>query len=93
MRVGNGVTAPVVIKRVEPNYEACREQRVWGLPILEAIIDEQGKPRNIRVLKPIHPCLEKITVAALEQWRFTPGMYEGKPVPVVFNITVHIHWR
>jgi outer membrane biosynthesis protein TonB len=94
MRVGNGVTAPVVLKRVDPDYRACKEeQRLWGLPILEAVVDERGRPANIRVLKPIHPCLEKVIVAAVKQWEFEPGTFEGKPVPVIFNLTVHIRWE
>lgn len=93
MRVGNGVTAPITMKRVEPDYAACKPEELQGLPILEAVIDEQGKPTRIRLLKPLHPCFERIMVAALEQWEFKPGTFEGKPVPVIFNLTVNIHWR
>lgn len=92
MQVGNGVTAPVPVKRVEPKFEACRGQKLWGFPILELHIDEHGKPAQIRALKPMHPCLEKVVVAALEQWEFRPATYQGKPVPVIFHVTMNIRW-
>jgi len=86
--------APVVISRVEPTYESCaNEKNVWGFPILEAIIDERGQVRNLRLLKPVHPCLEKAILPAIRQWRFKPGTLNGKPVPVIFNLTVNIHYR
>ena len=40
----------------------------------------------------MHPCLEKVVVAALEQWEFRPATYQGKPVPVIFHVTMNIRW-
>jgi protein TonB len=88
------VKAPVAISRVEPTYEACaNEKSVWGFPILEAVIDEEGRVQNLRLLKPVHPCLEQSILPAIRQWRFKPGTLNGKPVPVIYNLTVHIHYR
>lgn len=90
---GGEVTVPVAIKRVEPNFTACEGKRLWGFPILEAVIDETGHVKSLKFLKPVHPCLEAAILPALRQWRFKPGTYKGKPVPVQYNLTVNIHYR
>jgi hypothetical protein len=33
------------------------------------------------------------TIAAIKQWRFRPGTLHGKPVLVLFNLTVNPHVR
>jgi len=91
--VGGEVTAPVVISRVEPLYAGCEGKQVWGFPILEGVIDETGRVRDLRLLKKVHPCLEAAILTAVRQWRFKPGTFQGKPVPVIYNMTVHIHYR
>lgn len=93
MQVGNGVTAPIVIKRVDPDYKLCAGVKVLGSPALEAVIDERGIVCNPRLLKPVHPCLEKAIFDAIGQWRFRPGTFKGKPVAVRYNFTVRIHYR
>jgi TonB family protein len=92
LRVGGEVVAPVVLHRVEPDFSPCEGQRAWGFPILEAVIDETGTIRDVRMLKPVHPCLEKAVLESVRQWRFQPGTVGGKPVPVIFNMTVYIKW-
>src|SRR5688572_22647487 len=60
LRVGGEVKAPVVTKRVKPNVERCtaKKIRVSGVPLLEAVIDENGVPRDIRILESSHPCVD-----------------------------------
>lgn len=93
MRVGGDVSAPIAIKRIEPNYKACEGQKIWGFPILEAVIDEKGLPTRVRMLSKVHPCLEKIVTDAVRQWRFKPATCKGKPVAVMYNVTVFIRWQ
>jgi TonB family protein len=95
LRVGGEVKAPVVMKRVEPNVERCTTTkiRVSGVPLLEAVIDENGVPRDIRILESSHPCVDQVVIEAVEQWRFRPATLRGKAVPVVFNMTVHVHYE
>lgn len=84
---------PVVTHRVEPDFSGCAGEKMWGYPIVEATIDENGEVKDVRLLKPVHPCLEKAVLSAVRGWRFKPGTLNGKPVPVVFNMTVMIHYR
>ena len=92
LRVGGDVVAPVVIKRVEPDYAPCEGLVLSGIPILEATIDERGAIHDVHLLKPVHSCIDDALVASVKQWRFRPGTLDGQPVPVIFNLSVHIHY-
>jgi TonB family protein len=89
LRVGGDVKAPVLVKRVEATStpEAILN-RISGIVIIEALIDETGHVSDARVLKPLPFGLDAAAVAAVKQWEFKPGTLNGKPVPVLFNLTV-----
>jgi TonB family protein len=91
-RVGNGVTPPTVLSRVEPQYsDAARAARLQGTVVLEAFIDENGVPIVIRVVRSLDPELDQNAITAIEQWRFRPGTRNGTPVKVVLNIEVNFN--
>lgn len=91
-RPGGNVTAPELLKMVDPVYpEAARKARIQGDVVLEAIVDIDGKPVQMRVLQiPAKGYgFEESAIEAVKQWRFRPGMRNGKPVPVIFSVIVH----
>lgn len=90
MRLGENpaVQPPKVISRVEPVYsEEAKAARVAGVTILEAVIDEEGNVGDVRVLKPLPFGLDKAAADAARQWKFQPATLDGKPIPVLFNLT------
>jgi 2,3-bisphosphoglycerate-dependent phosphoglycerate mutase len=88
-RIGGDVKAPVVISRVEPVYPAeARAHGVSGLVILEAVIDRDGKARDVKILKPLPFGVDQAAVDAVKQWKFSPGTRNGEPVDVLINLTV-----
>jgi TonB family protein len=88
-RVGGSVEAPVLVTRTEPRYtEVARKARISGIVILECVIDENGSVRDVRVLKPLPFGLDRAAADAVKQWTFRPGMLNGQPVEVVYNLTV-----
>lgn len=90
LRVGGDVKAPVLISRVEPVYsEVARKAGISGIVICEVVIDRTGVPGAIRVLKPLPFGLDQAAVDAVKHWRFEPGTLNGKPVDVIFNVTVN----
>jgi TonB family protein len=89
-RVGRDVKAPMVVHRVEPVYsEDARKARISGIVIAEAMIDETGVVRDVRILKGLPSGLSEASADALRQWTFKPGTLNGQPVPVLFNLTVN----
>jgi TonB family protein len=89
-RVGGGVTAPVPLYKVEPEYsEEARKAKFQGTVILSIIIDEAGLPRNFRVVRPLGLGLDEKAIEAVQKWRFRPGYKDGKPVAVMANVEVN----
>jgi protein TonB len=82
------IKEPQRIAYIAPLYpEVARTARVQGMVILEAVIGPDGIVRDVRVLRS-HPLLDEAAMAAVRQWRYTPTLLNGLPVPVVMTVTV-----
>jgi protein TonB len=93
VRVGGDVRPPRKVTDVAPVYPPlARAAGVQGLVILEAVIGEDGGVRDVRVLRSA-PLLDEAAMEAVRQWRFTPTLLNGEPVPVVMTITVAFKLR
>src|SRR5215831_6720042 len=91
-RVGNGVTAPTIISKVDPEYtEPARAAKVQGTVVLEAIISEDGIPHVMKVVQSAGYGLDESATKALEKWQFHPALKEGKPVKVLLNVDVNFN--
>jgi protein TonB len=89
MRVGGEVKEPIEISRVKPQYpEAARKARMQGVVILEAIITKDGSVSDVRILRGINPLLDNAAMRAVQQWRYKPATFNGRPVPVYLTVTV-----
>jgi protein TonB len=89
VRLHMGMQPPRKIADVAPLYPAiARAARVSGIVILEAVIDARGRVESVRVLRSI-PTLDQAAVDAVRQWRFTPTLLNGEPVPIVMTVTVN----
>lgn len=87
-RPGGDIRAPQKTKHVAPIYPAiARDNKVQGVVILEAVIGENGRVRNVRVLRSL-PMLDQAAIDAVRQWQFTPTLLNGQPVPIVMTVTV-----
>ena len=89
-RVGNGVTAPQLIYKVEPQYtEEARAAKYQGTVLLFVEVQADGTAANIRVVRSLGLGLDEKAIEALRQWRFKPGTKDGVPVPVAATIEVN----
>jgi len=88
-RPGNGVTNPVAIFKPEPQYsEEARKAKWQGSVLISLVVDEEGKPVQIKVVRPLGLGLDEKAVEAVQQWKFKPGTLAGKPVKVQAQIEV-----
>ena len=88
-RAGGGVSSPVVLLRVEPEYsEEARRAKWQGVVELQIVVDERGVPQQMRVMRSLGLGLDEKATEAVAKWRFKPGMKNGKPVPVIAVIQV-----
>jgi TonB family protein len=91
LRVGGDVKAPTKEKSVPPVYpELARKARIQGVVIIEAVIDREGNVVRAKVLRSpgAHFGFDQAAIDAVKQWKFKPGTQNGKPVDVIFTLTV-----
>jgi TonB family protein len=89
-RVGNGVSAPVVLYKIDPSYsDEARALKVWGSVVLRLIVDTNGQPRDIQILRSLAFGLDEKAAEAINSWKFRPGYRDGKPVAVMATIEVN----
>jgi len=96
-RVGGGVTAPMLIAKVEPQYsDEARQAKYQGAVLLFVEVDPNGNPTNIQVRRSLGLGLDEKAVEAVRQWKFKPGTKDGVPVTVAASIEVNFrllsHW-
>lgn len=88
VRVGGNIKQPMKVKDQRPAYPAeAQEARVQGVVIVEATIDCEGAVSDARVLRG-QPMLNDAALEAVRQWRYTPTLLNGQPVPVIMTLTV-----
>jgi protein TonB len=93
VRPGGHVRPPTKVHDVAPLYPSIAlAARVQGPVLLEAIIDTEGRVQSVRVLRS-PPMLDAAAVDAVRQWRYTPTLLNGTPVPVIMTVTVMFQLR
>lgn len=91
--VGDGVTQPNLIHKVEPEYsEQARSAMVQGTVVFEIVVDTNGKAKDIVVLSPLGFGLDERAQEAIEKWIFKPAEKKGKPVPVRARVEVNFRF-
>jgi protein TonB len=89
VRVGGKIKAPTKVSNVPPVYpDIAKQARVQGVVVLEATISPSGEVTNVRVVNGI-PLLNEAAMNAVRQWRYTPTLLNGVPVPVIMTVTVN----
>jgi TonB family protein len=84
-----GLTEPVIAQRTQPVYpKTAKEEGVQGIVLLQAALDTQGTPQDIRVLQSPDPRLSEAALEAARQWRWEPARTrDGTPIAVTFVLT------
>lgn len=82
------MTAPVLVRRVVPEYpEIAVRTRTQGTVELAAVIDQAGNVIDVEVVRSIR-LLDDAAIEAVRQWRYTPATLGGQPVTVRFRVRV-----
>jgi protein TonB len=90
MRPGGGVSAPHVIFSVDPEFsDEARRAKYQGICLVSLIVDAQGNPQHVRVVRPLGMGLDEKAVEAVRQYKFKPAYYQGHPVAVELNVEVN----
>jgi protein TonB len=89
-KIGGGVSSPVVIFQVDPEFsEEARKAKFMGVVLVNLIVDQHGMPQNVHVLRGVGMGLDGKAVDAVKLYKFRPAMEAGKPVAVELNVEVN----
>ena len=89
-RVGGGVSAPRLTRKVEPEYsEEARKAKYQGTVVLAVEVWPDGRAHNIRVIRSLGLGLDEKAIEAVQQWQFVPGKKDSKAVKVQASIEVN----
>ena len=85
------VSSPKLVSSARPLYPATAKQSsIQGTVTVSANVDETGKVSSARALNgPL--LLREAAVEAVRQWKYSPGLTDGKPTPS--QVTVGVEFR
>lgn len=93
-RPGSGVEPPRLLREVKATYtDEARRANVEGEVELEIVVRRDGSVGDVKVLRGLRNGLSEQAIAAVRQWRFTPGRMKGTPVDVVVEVGVEFKLR
>lgn len=90
--VGHGIKPPKLLEHHEPEFsDPARAVKYQGTMTLALMVDKQGIPRHMHILKPLGCGLDLKAIEAVSTWRFRPADKDGEPVNV--EIAVEVNFR
>jgi TonB family protein len=94
IRISTGVTAPKLIRAV--NISTHGDVEWAAIPmhqtaVVELIVDENGKPSNMKIIHSLGQAMDKNVLEAVSQYRFTPGTVSHQPIPSPVNLEIEVH--
>src|SRR5262245_43614572 len=92
LRMGAGMIAPTVQRRVDPQYtDEARLAGYNGTVVLQAVIKKDGTVDIIRVVRGLSFGLTDNAIQALKQWQFKPGTKDGQEVDISLNVEINFN--
>ena len=88
-----GGHSPVLMYQVDPEFtEAARKKRISGNVTISFVVDRNGKPKDLHVLKGVGLGLDEKAVEAVRQYRFKPAT-DADGQPVAMPLTVNVNFQ
>jgi protein TonB len=89
VKVSQGVSEGLVLKKVQPRYPAqALQMHTEGSVQLQATIGKDGSISNLKVLNG-EAILARAALEAVKQWKYKPYYLNGDPVEIQTQITIN----
>jgi TonB family protein len=76
-------TKPQLVKFVKPEYtEFAREAGYSGVVYVDVLVGTDGRVKQVRLQRGVHPLLDRAALEAAQKAKFTPGKQRDIPVEV-----------
>lgn len=90
LREGNGISLPKPISSPNPEYpEDARKAMYQGTVVPGMIVEADGLPYDIKVLRSLGYGLDEKAIEAVKKWRFDPAIKDKTPVAVYISVQVN----
>jgi TonB family protein len=91
-RVSTGVIAPKLIYTVDVQADESTAKFLTNdcKVVVGMIVDKTGKPEDLKIVRSAAPGVDASVLAAVSQYRFTPGMVSNQPIATPLNLEVVI---
>ncbi len=91
--IGGGVSAPELIHKVDAEFsDEARRAKYQGVCLVSLVVDAQGNPQQVRVVRSLGMGLDEKAIEAVKQFKFKPAMKDGKQA-VAVPITIEVNFR
>ena len=91
LRVSTGVIAPKLVYTISVESDTDFVPRGFitdRRTVVEMVVDATGKPSNLKILQSLGPVMDHNVLAAVSQYRFSPGTLDGQATSVPVNLEV-----
>jgi TonB family protein len=90
--ISTGVIAPKLIYKIDVATDSNTMSRMTNdyTVVVGMIVDKTGKPSNLKIIKSAGPGVDASVLAAVSQYRFTPGTVSNQPIATPVNLAVVI---
>jgi TonB family protein len=91
--IGGGISNPVLIHEEEAEFsDEARRAKYQGVCLVALIVDAQGNPQNIHVVRSLGMGLDEKAMEAVRKYKFKPALKDGRtPVAVYATVEVDFH--
>ncbi len=84
---GPGISVPVILYAPDPEYtDKARRKKLTGSVMVSAIVGADGHTHDVHAVTHLGMGLDENAIKAVQQFRFRPAIYNGKPVAYRVNI-------
>jgi len=92
-KIGGNISKPIPIYQPEAEFsDEARRNKYQGVVVVALIVDAQGNPQNVHVLRSLGMGLDEKAVEAVRKYKFKPAMKDGHtPVPVAMAVQVNFN--
>ncbi len=85
----NGFTPPRLLNVVPPKYpDLAGKEHPTGAVVVSFVVDSGGHVREPRVLNSTNKLFDAPALESVQQWKFEPGIRDGKPVDMKMQVPI-----
>ncbi len=95
-QVTTGVIAPKLIKESKitvATTDFYTQDLASQFVLLHLLVDENGKPQNVQVIKSANPQVDSRVLAAVRDYRFSPATLDHQTIPLQLDLRINFEPR